>query len=211
MLQLDPVTVAAANLAEGVAYAQIKLGVEMPFGGQHPLTGTHNHLLRLGDDSFLEVIAPDPSAPALERPGWFGLDSAAARSDLAGSPRLWTWVARTDDLGQALQAVEGRAGPAVRLSRGSLWWLMGVPNDGSLPFEGAFPTLMERPKGPHPASSMAERGCRLLKLTVHHPRSRQIAALLHGHLEDRRLVFEDAPACRLVAEIETPDGVRGLD
>jgi len=47
------------------------LGVTIPFGGVHPLMGTHNHLLRLGAALFLEIIAPDPAAGPLPRPRWF--------------------------------------------------------------------------------------------------------------------------------------------
>lgn len=210
MLTLDHITVAARSLAEGVAWAQERLGIEIPPGGQHPLMGTHNHLLRLADDLFLEVIAPDPAAPVPARPRWFGMDSPAAREALAQSPRLWTWVARTADLGQALRTVEGSAGRAVRVTRGELSWLIGVPDDGSMPFDGAFPTLIEWPSGPHPASRMAERGCGLLKFTVQHPRARQIAAQLKPHWSDARVVFEPGPTCRFVAEIDTPNGVRML-
>lgn len=209
-LQLDHIAVAASTLAEGVAWAQERLGVEIPPGGQHPLMGTHNHLLRLADDLFLEVIAPDPAAAAPTRARWFDMDNPATHQALAQSPRLWTWVARCDDLDQALREVEGSAGPALRVTRGNLAWRISVPDDGSMPFDGAFPTLMEWPPGPHPASRMAERGCSLLRLTVQHPRAEQIAAQLGPHLHDARVVFEPGPAHRLMAQIQTPNGVREI-
>ncbi|HEX5686168.1 MAG TPA: VOC family protein [Ideonella sp.] len=211
MLRLDHITVAALDLADGVAWAQERLGVEIPRGGEHPLMGTHNHLLRLADDLFLEVIAPDPAAAAPARARWFGLDSPATQQALASSPRLWTWVARTADLDQALREVTGSAGPAVRVTRGALSWLIGVPDDGSMPFDGAFPTLIEWPPGPHPASRMVGRGCSLLRFTVHHPQADRIAAQLEPRLSDPRVRFEPGPTCRLVAEIQTPNGVRVLD
>ena len=210
MLTLDHITVAALSLAEGVAWAQERLGVEIPPGGQHPLMGTHNHLLKLGDDLFLEVIAPDPSAPAPLRPRWFGMDSPATHKALAQSPRLWTWVARTANLDQALRTVDGSVGPAVRVTRGALSWLIGVPDGGHMPFDGAFPTLIEWPPGPHPASRMAERGCRLLRFTVQHPQAARIAAQLEPHMGDARVLFEPGPTGRFVAEIQTPNGVRVL-
>jgi len=211
MLVLDHITVAALSLAEGVAYAQERLGVDLPPGGQHPLMGTHNHLLRLADDLFLEVIAPDPSAPAPSRPRWFDMDSPATHRALAESPRLWTWVARTANFDQALREIEGSVGPAIPVTRGALSWLIGVPDDGSMPFDGAFPTLIEWPKGPHPAGRMPERGCALLKFTVQHPQAETIAARLKPHLDDPRVVFETAPHHRCVARIQTPNGVREID
>ncbi len=210
MLKLDHITVAALDLAEGVAWAQERLGVAIPPGGQHALMGTHNHLLRLADGLFLEVIAPDPSAPAPTRARWFGMDSPATHQALARSPRLWTWVARCADLDQALCEVDGSAGPAVRVTRGALSWRIGVPDDGSMPFDGAFPTLIEWPPGPHPASRMPERGCSLLGLTVQHPQAEWIAARLQPHLHDARVVFETAPRQRCMATIQTPNGAREI-
>jgi len=211
MLQLDHITVAALDLAEGVAYASERLGIEIPPGGQHPLMGTHNHLLRLADDLFLEVIAPDPAAPAPSRARWFGFDNGATRAALAKSPRLWTWVARCADLGAALRHVEGSAGPAVRVSRGNLSWLIGVPDDGAMPFDGAFPTLIEWPAGPHAASGMRDLGCSLRRLTVQHPQASQIARQLAPHFNDARVSFEPGATFKLTAEIETPRGLRVID
>src|SRR5262249_53180740 len=82
MLQLDHIAIAADSLAAGVAYAEAALGVKIPYGGAHPLMGTHNHLLRLGDNVFLEIIAPDPAAGPLTRRRWFALDDAVVRADL---------------------------------------------------------------------------------------------------------------------------------
>ena len=62
MLTLDHITIAALSLGEGVAFASAALGVSIPPGGAHVQMATHNHLVRLGDGLFLEIIAPDPSA-----------------------------------------------------------------------------------------------------------------------------------------------------
>ena len=48
-LEPDHLTVAALTLEQGIAYVQRALGVAIPPGGTHPLMGTHNHLMRLGD------------------------------------------------------------------------------------------------------------------------------------------------------------------
>jgi hypothetical protein len=63
MLTLDHLAVVAPDLAEGVAHVRDCLGLGMPEGGRHREMGTRNHLLRLGEATFLEVIAVDPEAP----------------------------------------------------------------------------------------------------------------------------------------------------
>ena len=73
--RIDHIAVTAPSLALGAAWLEQVLGVATQPGGEHPLMGTHNVLLRLGDDVYLEVIAADPRAAAPARPRWFGLDA----------------------------------------------------------------------------------------------------------------------------------------
>src|SRR4051794_22010223 len=93
---LDHITVAAQTLEQGVEHVRQCLGVVVPPGGQHPLMGTHNCLMRLGDDLFLEIIAPDPDASP-QRTRWFELDDPGMRGRLSRSPQLVTWVVRVPD------------------------------------------------------------------------------------------------------------------
>lgn len=210
MLHLDHITVAANDLAEGVAYVEKALGIAPPAGGAHPLMGTHNHLLRLSETMFLEVIAPNPSAPPPNRPRWFALDDARTRAALASSPKLMTWVARTSDITSALAKIPHAAGPAITLTRGDLAWLISVPPDGSMPYDGAFPTLIEWPAGPHPASRMADLGCALVAFEIRHPDADAIRSELSGFLDDPRIRFcpDAKPSFRAV--IRTPQGEREL-
>ncbi|WP_010140290.1 VOC family protein, partial [Oceanicola sp. S124] len=111
--KLDHIVVAAADLGAGVAWVEERLGQPLPSaGGKHPLMGTHNRLMRLGEASFLEVIAPDPDAEAPAHPRWFGLDHPPA------TPRLAHWLVRWPGL--ARQAIPAVSGPAIRQRRGDL-------------------------------------------------------------------------------------------
>jgi glyoxalase-like protein len=209
MLILDHLTVAALTLEEGVAHVERALGVVIPVGGAHPLMGTHNHLMRLGEGVFLEVIAPDPAVTP-QRPRWFALDDPAMRASLRSSPRLIHWVARVPDLGHALGTLDCARGEAVRVTRGDLSWLISVPSDGSLPIDGAFPTLIEWPPGPHPASRMADLDCRLERLSIVHPEGARIARALAPVFSDDRVVISTAKAVQIRATINTPHGRREL-
>lgn len=206
---LDHLTVAALTLEQGVAYVQRLLGVVVPLGGAHPLMATHNCLMRIGDAVFLEIIAPDPSA-APKRPRWFSLDDPAMLASLKRSPRLISWVIGVPDLRAALGAIDGVAGEAVHVTRGSLSWLISVPPNGSMPFDGAFPTLIEWRAGPHPAGRMTDLNCRIERLTVEHPDSPRIAKALGPIFRDDRVTISSSAAMRLRAMIATPDGPREL-
>jgi hypothetical protein len=208
MLRLDHIVVASLTLEEGVAHVEDCLGVIVPPGGEHPLMGTHNHLMRLGNEIYLEIISPNPKVHP-RRPRWFGLDRSELRAKLRVSPRLITWVARVPDLGVALRNLH-EAGEIVRVSRGDLSWLISVPAGGAMPFDGAFPALIQWPSGSHPWERMIDLGCRLQRLEVAHPYANQIMGMLSNNFEDQRVAFVDESQTRLRAEIMTPTGLREL-
>ena len=203
-LVLDHIAVAAVDLDAGVAHVRDALGITVPPGGSHPLMGTHNHLARLGENEFLEVLAADPDA-APGRPRWFDLDRLGD-----AAPHLATWVVRCDDLDAALARLPPECGPAVDVTRGDLAWRLSVPEDGSMPWGGMFPTIIEWPMRPLPATRMADVGCTLEGLTVRHPEADRIEALLGAALDDPRVRFEPGEAVGLEATVRTPDGVRRL-
>jgi catechol 2,3-dioxygenase-like lactoylglutathione lyase family enzyme len=197
MMELDHLAVTCASLDEGTAWAEEKLGVPFEQGGRHDRFGTHNRLLSLGPGLYFEVIAPEPgTAPAVPR--WFGLEEATA-------PRLGNWICRTPDLAAALSEAPPEVGEALPLTRGDLAWTVTVPPDGSLPWGGAFPTLIQWSAGQHPADRLPDRGIRLLALEVGHPRAARLKTLLAG-LDDPRLkvITTDHPSLR--ALFATPRG-----
>lgn len=194
MLELDHIAVVCADLATGTAWLSEKLGVPLLVGGAHPKYGTHNRLLELADGLYLEVIAPDPAAN-VQGPRWFDLDHAP------DVPRWGNWICRADDLA----AHSTLTGPAVQMSRGDLTWQITVPDDGSLPMQGGFPTLIHWDDMiAHPTLKLANSGCRLIRWEVHHPeaaRLREICAL-----NDTRVVFIPADKPHFSAHIDTPNG-----
>ncbi len=201
--RIDHLAVAAASLEEGAEAVEAALGVPLVAGGTHALMGTHNRLLGLGD-LYLEVIAVDPAAPPPGHPRWFRLDR------FTGAPRLTNWVAAVDDLDTALAVAPGGAGRAVDLARGDLRWRMGVPDDGCLPFDDAFPALIQWLGDAHPAQRLPDAGVRLRRLVVAHPQAGALRAALEP-VADPRLVIEAGAVKAMRAEFETENGVRVLE
>lgn len=200
-LWLDHFAIAAGDLARGAAATEAALSVPLAPGGRHEGMGTHNRLLGLGD-VYLEVIAIEAGALPPTGPRIFGLDR------FAGPPRVTNWICRTDDLDAAL-VVFPQAGRAVDFARGDLRWRMALPEAGALPFDNAFPALIEWRGPAHPAARLPESGCRLRALTVRHPEGERLAGLLAPYLTEPRLnIVTGLPG--LSAEVETPSGLRHL-
>lgn len=207
--RIDHIAVTAATLAQGADWIEQVLGVVPQPGGAHPQMGTHNVLLRLGDDIYLEVIAVDPKAPAPDRPRWFGLDTRE-RGD---RPCLLTWIARCTDIQAALDAAGEPLGQITEMSRGDLQWLITIPEDGKPLMGGVAPALIEWKTGPHPATRLQDHGLHLTKLVLVHPRPHRVTALLDAigidsMVQARRSA--DGSVTSLVALISTPTGERTL-
>ena len=201
MLSFDHIAVTAPSLESGVAAVEGALGVPMTPGGAHPVMGTHNRLLSLGPDAYLEVITIDPGAAPPGRARWFGLDHPPA------APRLSNWIARCKGIADEVAASPPGSGTPLALSRGDLHWQMAVPDTGLLPFDGVFPALIEWPAGAaHPAANLPDHGVRLTELALFHPRIDALRASLTGKIDDPRLRFVQAERPAIRATLRTPGG-----
>jgi hypothetical protein len=226
-LELDHLVVAARTLEEGARFIADTLGVEPTAGGTHAAMGTHNRLLGLWGGAYLEVIAIDPQAErgrngaeAAARPRWFALDDEAMQARLARGPYLAHWAARAPrpkDLGRWQSQYPERIAPVLPMARGDLTWRLTVPQDGAFPSwqghgDGVLPTLIQWDTTAHPSARLGETGLALKKLSARHPHADDLLAQLEwlgaAHLIELETAHDGAPA--LVAEIETPSGLRTL-
>jgi hypothetical protein len=211
MLQLDHITVIAPSLAEGVAHVRTCLDIDVPFGRQHQDMGTHNHLLRLGDSVYLEIIAVDPEASRPIHPRWFGLDDQnAVRAAWDSGFRLRGWVARTTDIDAVLSQHETILGRKTRLTRGDAFYFFSIPPDGSLPLGGVAPSVIDRGMGLPPVAAMADCDARLRTVLVEHPHPDQVADLYGRLCIDTPPEVRHGEQLRYRAMIQTRYGLREL-
>lgn len=206
---IDHIVVTARSLESGAAYVRDALGVSLQAGGEHPRMATHNLLLRLGDDLFLEVIAPNPAVPAPARPRWFALDALGPEAE----PSLSMWVVRTTGIDGVAPACTEALGPIEPMSRGTLDWHITIPEDGSVPLDGVAPAVIEWGSAVHPASRLEDRGLALAKFEIVHPDPDRVSRMLRslafeGPVHVRRAEVGVRP--HLVAHLDTPDGRRVL-
>ncbi|SFE07826.1 VOC family protein [Roseivivax sediminis] len=191
---LDHLVVAAETLEEAASHAEAALGLPLAPGGKHARYGTHNRVAGLDEDLYVEAIAVDPAAEPPREPRWFGLDR------FAGPARLDKWVVRVPDLASALSDLP-MAGRPVEMRRGALEWVMAVPEDGELPFDGVFPALIEW-RSPVPAgAALDSTGWRVDGLVVMHPEAEALSALLAPRLGAAPVRFAADPVPGLRADL----------
>lgn len=173
MTEIDHFMYAVPDLEVGVAWASEVFDRVPAPGGSHTGLGTRNALLSLGD-TYLELIAPDPTQPLA---GTFGERIAA----LSG-PGLVTWAVRSD-LAQAkrelaalgIEAIGPQRTERVTVDGGSLVWDLLFPTGHG--FGPRMPFVIEWLDCALP-SSTSPVGGRFAGLALADPDADALAAVL---------------------------------
>lgn len=200
--RVDHLVWATPDLEQGVRTIEELTGVRASPGGQHASWATHNALLSLGSGIYLELLAPDPSAPppGKERP--FGLDRLER-------PRLVTWAAHETELEGRLAALAASgidlggilSGGRVRPDGVALAWRLTSPR--AMLESGVVPFLIDWGLSPHPSTTAAP-GLTLAALEIEHPEPERLRRVLERFDIDLPLRRAAQPA--LVATLDSPKG-----
>ncbi len=194
---LDHLLWGVPDLGDGIRDFAERSGVRAAIGGRHPGVGTHNALLDLEADRYLEIIAPDPSQDHFNG---FGL----LLRDLTVSGLL-TWAARTDDVEQVAEAASDAGmvpGEIVVMSRrkpdGSVleWRLLQI---GGHPWAPLMPFFIQWRSADHPSRD-APRDCRLESFSLAHPDPAGLRSALSSLGLDAGVRAAAEPALRAVVE-----------
>jgi hypothetical protein len=200
-LRLDHLVLGTPDLEETVRWFESVSGCRPLPGGTHPAWHTRNAVVPMGPGTYLEIIAPDPTA-APARPCIFNLDVLSA-------PRLVTWAAKGSDLG-ALVARARRQG--IELGHPSTGGRQS--QDGSRltweltdPFQprayGLLPFFIDWGTGPHPSAAPGT-GVALADFHAEHPSPVTLDSQLHALGLEVRVERGSLP--RLLATITGPKG-----
>lgn len=209
--KIDHFAIGADSLDQGVAAMKAALGVTIPQGSKHDAMSTHNCVMQSGNESFFELIAIDPDAPA--DPGrvrWFTLDDSTTQARLAERPRALCWVVGTDDLDALIAASPVDLGEVVLFTRGERSWRLTVPADGHLPMGGLLPAFIEWSPGPHPSTGQQDLGVTLDKVQLSHPDPGALSDILKTLSVDHLAEISKGDAALSFA-LNTPKGKVVLD
>lgn len=203
MIQLDHLVIAATTLDQGSRFLESLLGTTLQDGGQHLGFGTHNRLLSLGTDTYLELIAIDPSQTQLQYAIPFGLGTTAMQKSIAAQPKLIAWVASTQSINTTLQNHQQKIGQATPMHRGDLHWTIAVRSDGQVVPDG-LPTLIDWGQTAHPCTRLIDVGVRLRALHIH--ASVDAHSALKQSLHDERIFIQPVQRASIRATLQNGSG-----
>jgi len=212
-LELDHIVLGADNLEQGLNFVAEKFGIDVPRGGEHLQMGSHNCVMALGPNCYFEIIAIAPHLTAPARPRWFDFDNPDQRARIAERPRILTWVVRTPDLEQTLANTSEDFGEIVAMQRGELNWQLTIRADGSLPFGGLCPALIQWQNNLPPIANMTDLECRVESITLAHPESKSLRAALKSiGVDGLAQINENERDSEFIkVEFATPHGLVMLD
>ena len=208
--RIDHIVIGASNLISGTKILETKLYTKFSSGGDHQIMGTHNNLLKLKSDIYLEVIANNPIVDKPSRQRWFSLDDANTKEKIKFSPRLLCWVLEVDNIEDTVKQCGYNPGEVLQLSRDDLTWKITVPSDGKLLENGVLPILIEWSDNQHPSIKLTNSKVSINKLSLFHPEPFKIKNIISNLIDsDLIRVSEGFPKIELI--LTTPKGTVVID
>jgi len=171
---IDHIIIGVPDLESGMRAFEQRTGVKPLRGGRHPMRGTENALVSLGNGSYLEIIAPQPDAQPNEM--------VTALRALKG-PALVGWAVHVADATDAAARLAQAGFKASPLRPGSRvtpegkkleWVTFGVeqPSGDAVPFFIRWGDTTEHP------STTSPGGCAMASFTIADPRGAELSKLL---------------------------------
>lgn len=199
---VDHLVLATPDLDAGIEFVRESFGVEPVNGGHHPVYGTRNALVSLGECCYLEIIGPDNKVLDTDEVKVFGIH---ALTDV----RLVSWAARSAKLEELVETARHELIDLGAVTLGSrrqadgreLTWNFTDPLAAR--HGGVMPFFIDWGNTEHPASTLPA-SCELLAIRLQHPHAREVRRRLAVVGLD--LPVETAAEPRVAATIRTPKG-----
>jgi len=197
--KIDHLVIGVDNLISGTSILEKKLNTKFLPGGEHKVMGTHNNLLKLQSEIYLEVIANNPNADKPARPRWFSLDEDNIIEKIKVTPRALCWVLEVKNIEDTVKNCGYNPGEILQLSRNGMNWKVTVPPDGRLIDNGILPILIEWNKDQHPSTKLSNSKVSLKKLRLYHPDSIKINNIISNLIQSDLIeILEGLPKIEII-------------
>jgi len=201
--RIDHIVIGAGNLISGTKILETKLSTKFSPGGEHQMMGTHNNLLKLQSNIYLEVIANNPNVNNPSCPKWFSLGEERTKEKIQFSPRALCWVLKVDNIVNTVKQCGYNPGEILQLSRGDLTWKITVPSNGMLVDNGVLPALIEWPSSQHPSKKLSNNNISINTLSLFHPEPSKVTDILSNLIKsDLIRISAGVPKIELILTAE---------
>ena len=201
--RIDHIVIGAGNLISGTKILETKLSTKFSPGGEHQMMGTHNNLLKLQSNIYLEVIANNPNVNNPSCPKWFSLGEERTKEKIQFSPRALCWVLKVDNIENTVKQCGYNPGEILQLSRGDLTWKITVPSNGMLVDNGVLPALIEWPSSQHPSKKLSNNNISINTLSLFHPEPSKVTDILSNLIKsDLIRISAGVPKIELILTTE---------
>jgi len=203
MRRIDHIAYAVPDLGKASLLLAELLGCEVIIGGRHLNNGTHNALVNLGNDIYLELLAIDLDNKDIKAPKWMGVD-------LISKPRVTRWAIKSQEMHSDLSALNkynSELGQSFEGSRkkqdGSLLkWQMALP--APAPEIEIAPFAVNWKDSIHPTASLPNE-CELLDIELTHPSPELFNTLFDDMNLDQKVSL--GPKTQIKLKISSPNGI----
>ena len=179
---VDHVVLGINDLERGMDAVARMTGVKPRFDGNDPRLGTHSAVIALGEDSFLEIMAPDPKADpaaivAETRPVF--LDRLAALEELTP----FQWAIGTGNLDLSLRLARRAGNRPSNIMDGSRKLKWGRELDWNYglvwrPVSAITPLFVQWKSDTKPPQTRARGNCQLTALKIQSRNYKAVHALI---------------------------------
>ncbi len=166
MHKLDHVVLGATTLEEGTDFVENILQTKLSDIGYHKDMGTHNRVIKISNQVYLEVVAIDPKINDLKNRKWFNLDNSNLQLKLKKSPQIIGYVIENNN-----KILFKYYDPFFEASRANYRWQFAMPsyNNNNLDIEivetGIIPSIITWEKD-KPIYQMEKNQFELVRLEI---------------------------------------------
>ena len=166
MHKLDHIVFGALTLEEGTELVESLLQAKLSDIGYHRDMGTHNRVIRISENVYLEVVSIDPQNSNLKNRKWFNLDNSNLQTKLKKTPQIIGYVIENND-----PNIFKYFDPFFEASRDNYKWQFAMPTiknnnvDCKIINTGIIPSLISW-KGKKPIHKMKKNQFELMSLEI---------------------------------------------
>ena len=171
MHKLDHIVFGANTLEKGTKFVENIFQAKLSDIGYHNDMGTHNRVIKISDEVYLEVVAIDPNMENSKYRRWFNLDNPNLQLKLEKSPQIIGYVIEKND-----RIPLKYYNPFFNASRSNYRWQFSMPNyrnnilDPEIIETGIIPSLISW-KSEKPINQMKSNQFELIKFEIVLPES----------------------------------------